>query len=182
MAIKHRSSIAHPGRPWLLRSTLWLGRSPLRRQELRLVQPAIRPVVCRPFRSHENAHGDFIGGVRAARRSVSSAQSGTCCRRSQPPVLGDRRAVCQQVLENDRESTPSVRLGGRSAQEASANAVKIRHVTTSRGPLPRSTCDAAAPVNSNVTPAYAHSFKRGNRGTNRTTAPASFRIPRILST
>ena len=52
--------------------------------------------------------------------------------------------------------------------------------TTPATPSPETPREIAAPLRSKIIPAYAHSFKRGNRGATIATAPRIFHVPRIV--
>jgi len=96
---------------------------------------------------------------------------------SQPRVVAFN-ATCALVPTGNK--TPSTRPSGRSAHEIIARAAKIRGAAKSLVISPCRTYDAAAPLSSKKTPAYAHSFSRGKPGATMTTAPRSFQTPRML--
>src|SRR5262245_31160931 len=79
---------------------------------------------------------------------------------------------------------PNVRFPGRSAHETSARAAMTSGAAmwaTYHGPpmSPATASVIAAPVSSKVIPAYAHSLRRGNRGTRIAMPPSTFQTPRI---
>src|SRR5262249_45730031 len=105
--------------------------------------------------------------------STTDVRDDDCNRRD--PVDDFHCSTCGKI------AFPSVRLGGRRRTEITATTAKKTGDAISLAGSPCRANDAAAPVNSKNTPAYAHSFRRGMRGASNTTPPKTFQMPRIVS-